>query len=52
MSIPELIKGLDDKARVDKVGKMGSEVVIDKELIRQASTYLKDYLYLMGVDEE
>ena len=47
-----MIKELDAKARVDKVGKMGSEVVIDKELLRQASTYLKDYLYLMGVDEE
>ena len=52
MSISELIKELDDKARVDKIGKMGYEVLVSKELIRQASTYLKDYLYLMGVDEE
>jgi len=52
MNILELIKELDDRARVDKVGRMGSEVFIDKELIRQASTYLKDYLYLMGVDQD
>jgi len=52
MSIPEVIKELDDKAKTDKNGKMGSEVYVDKELLRQASTYLKDYLYLMGSEVE
>ena len=52
MSIPEVIKGLDSKAEVNIVSKAGTEVVVDKELLRQASTYLKDYLYTMGSEEE
>ena len=51
MSISEVIQKLDDKAEISKNGKMGTEVVVDKELLRQASIYLKDYLYVMGVDE-
>lgn len=52
MSIPEVIQKLDEKSIISKNGMGGTEVVVDKELLRQASTYLKDYLYLMGSEVE
>lgn len=45
MSIPEVIEQLKEKSEINPhKGMAGTEVVVDKELLRMASVYLEDYM--------
>ena len=44
MSIPEVIEKLKEKSQIHTKGMAGTEVVVDKELLRMASVYLEDYM--------
>jgi len=44
MSIPEVIEQLKEKSQIHNKGMAGTEVVVDKELLRMASVYLEDYM--------
>ena len=53
MSIEEVIKKLDEYAEYNPhKGKGGSECYVDKELLKQASIYLSDYLYCLEKESE
>ena len=44
MSIPEVIELLKEKSQIHNKGMAGTEVVVEKELLRMASVYLEDYM--------
>ena len=44
MSIPEVLEQLKEKSQINNKGMAGTEVVVDKELLRMASVYLEDYM--------
>ena len=44
MSIPEVIEKLKEKSQINNKGMAGTEVVVDKELLKMASVYLEDYM--------
>ena len=56
MSIPEVIEKLKEKSEINPHSGMGgTEVVVEKELIRLASVYLEDFLLVLekiGRNEE
>lgn len=52
MSIKEVIERLNERAEVSIHGKAGTTAVVDKELLKQASIYLQDYLYCLGEESE
>ena len=47
MNIPEVIDALKEKSQINKNGMAGTEVIVDKELLRLASVYLEDYILLL-----
>lgn len=48
MSIPEVIEKLKEKSEINPhKGMAGTEVYVDKELLRLASVYLEDYMLLL-----
>ena len=47
MSIPEVIEKLKEKSQIHNKGMAGTEVVVDKELLRMASVYLEDYMLML-----
>lgn len=47
MSIPEVIEQLKEKSQIKHPGMAGTEVVVDKELLRMASVYLEDYMLML-----
>jgi len=50
MTLKEVIAELKDKSTVGKPGMMGREVVVDKQLLREAQVYLEDYLAILEGD--
>lgn len=50
-NIDEVITYLKDKSRIDCHGMMGSEVFVEKEILRLAAVYLEDFLLVSGVCE-
>lgn len=47
-NIEEVLEELKDKSETGNPGKRGAEVVVDKELLKEAATYLEDFLVLQG----
>lgn len=47
MNIPEVIEQLKEKSKIKHPGMAGTEVVVDKELLRMASVYLEDYMLML-----
>ena len=43
-TISEVIDELKEKAQVHPIGKMGSEVYVEKKLLSDAVVYLQEYL--------
>lgn len=50
MTIKEVIEELKDKSTVGKPGMMGSEVVVDKQFLKEAQIHLEDYLAILKGD--
>ena len=50
MTLEEIIAKLKEKSQVGKPGMMGSEVVVDKQLLKEAQIHLEDYLAIMKGD--
>ena len=51
-TILEVIDELKDKSQITKKGRAGSEVYVEKELLRMAGVYLEDYMLLLESLEE
>jgi hypothetical protein len=49
-TLKEVIAELREKSTVGKPGMMGREVVVDKQLLREAQVYLEDYLAVLEGD--
>ncbi len=43
-TIEEVIKELKEKSQTHPQGKMGTECYVEKELLKEAATYLQDFL--------
>lgn len=52
MSIPEVIGQLKENSVIADPGRRGSEVCVEKELLRMATVYLEDYMLLLEQMEE
>jgi len=48
-NIDDVLMYLKDKSRVDCHGMRGSEVFVEKEMLRLAAVYLEDLLLMAGV---
>lgn len=47
-NIEEVTKELNNKSKTGDPGMRGTEVLVDKELLKEAATYLEDFMVLQG----
>lgn len=50
MTLKEVIEELEEKSKVGHPGMMGHEVVVDKQLLKEAQIYLEDLLAILEGD--